>query len=73
VDGHKPPFDKDAVLNKLFSYVGAGDYLCTGAVNRKWRGRYIKLCYNSNKDTSSCAATATKGRSKSCAQHMATQ
>jgi septum formation topological specificity factor MinE len=36
--------DKD-VLDVVFSYVGLGDFLYTGAVCRRWRGRYIKLCY----------------------------
>jgi hypothetical protein len=41
------PLDKDVVLDNVFSYVGTGDYLYTGAVSRRWRGRYIKLCYSS--------------------------
>jgi hypothetical protein len=40
------PLDKDVVLDNVFSYVGTGDYLYTGAVSRRWRGRY-KLCYSS--------------------------
>jgi hypothetical protein len=34
------------VLDTVFSYVGTGEYLYAGAVCRGWRGRYIKLCYN---------------------------
>eukprot|EP00953_Heterococcus_sp_UTEX-ZZ885_P008713 5189-Heterococcus_DN1.PRE.1 len=40
------PLDKDDVLDAIFSYEGFGDYIYTGAVSRRWNGRYIKLCYN---------------------------
>jgi hypothetical protein len=32
------------VLDAIFSYVGF--YIYTGAVSRRWNGRYMKLCYN---------------------------
>jgi hypothetical protein len=40
------PLDKDEILDAIFSYVGFGDYIYTGAVSRRWNGRYTKLCYN---------------------------
>eukprot|EP00953_Heterococcus_sp_UTEX-ZZ885_P034106 17689-Heterococcus_DN1.PRE.1 len=42
---HVSPLDKDDVLDVVFNYVGLGDFLYTGAVCRRWRGRCIKLCY----------------------------
>jgi hypothetical protein len=30
----------------VFSYVGIRDYIYTGAVSRRWNGRYKKLCHN---------------------------
>jgi hypothetical protein len=38
--------DKDFILDEVFSYVGIGEYIYAAAVCRRWRGRYIKLCYN---------------------------
>jgi hypothetical protein len=38
--------DRDEILDAVFSYVGIGDYLYSGAVSRRWNGRYVKLCYN---------------------------
>jgi hypothetical protein len=40
------PLDRDEILDAVFSYVGIGDYIYTGAVSRMWNGRYIKLCHN---------------------------
>jgi hypothetical protein len=40
--GITSPLDKDELLDVVFSFVG----IYTGAVSRRWRGRYIKLCYN---------------------------
>jgi Ankyrin repeats (3 copies) len=40
------PLDKDQLLDEVFSYVGAGEYIYAGGVCRRWKGRYIKLCYN---------------------------
>jgi hypothetical protein len=34
-------------IDSVLEYVGIGDYIYSGAVNRRWRGRYIELCYNS--------------------------
>jgi hypothetical protein len=36
----------DELLDAVFSYVGVGDYFFAACVCRRWRGRYIKLCYN---------------------------
>jgi hypothetical protein len=38
--------DKDELLDTVFSYVGVGDYFFAAGVCRRWRGRYLKLCYN---------------------------
>jgi hypothetical protein len=38
------PLDRDELLNVVFSFVGGGDYLYTGGVCRRWRGRYIQYC-----------------------------
>jgi hypothetical protein len=40
------PLDKDEILDAIFGYVGFGDYIYTGAISRRWNGRYTKLCYN---------------------------
>jgi hypothetical protein len=42
----RSPLDKDELLDTVFSYVGVDDYLFAAGVCRRWRGRYIKLCYN---------------------------
>eukprot|EP00953_Heterococcus_sp_UTEX-ZZ885_P029642 15720-Heterococcus_DN1.PRE.1 len=42
----RSPLDKDEILDEVFSYVGVGDYYFVAGVSRRWRGRYIKLCYN---------------------------
>jgi hypothetical protein len=42
----RSPLDKDELLDAVFSYVGAGDYFYAAGVCRRWKGRYIKLCYN---------------------------
>jgi hypothetical protein len=39
-----PALERDEVLDGVLEYVGIGDYICSGAVNRRWKGRYIKLC-----------------------------
>jgi cell division protein FtsB len=39
------PLDKDVILDEVFSFVGGGDYYYAAGVSRRWRGRYIKLCY----------------------------
>jgi hypothetical protein len=48
-DDSTSPLDDDEILDVVFSFVGIGDYIYTGAVSRKWRGRYTKLCHNSAK------------------------
>ena len=42
----KSALDEDELLDAVFSYVGVGDYFFAACVCRRWRGRYIKLCYN---------------------------
>jgi hypothetical protein len=42
----RSPLDKGELLDAVFSYVGVGDYFFAAGVCRRWRGRYIKLCYN---------------------------
>jgi hypothetical protein len=50
-DGSVSPLDEDDVLDAVFSYVGIREYVYIAGVSRRWRGRYIKLCYNSVKST----------------------
>jgi hypothetical protein len=38
------PLDRDDILDHVFSFVGGGDHLYTGGVNRRWRGRYLRHC-----------------------------
>jgi arginine repressor len=38
------PLDKDEILDHVIGYVGGGDHLYIGGVNRKWRGRYMQYC-----------------------------
>jgi hypothetical protein len=49
-DSNSSPLDDDEILDTVFSYVGIGDYIYTGAVSRRWKGRYTKLCYNEAKE-----------------------
>jgi hypothetical protein len=49
-DSSSSPLDDDEILDTVFSYVGIGDYIYTGAVSRRWKGRYTKLCYNKAKE-----------------------
>jgi hypothetical protein len=39
------PLEDDALLDKIFGLVGNGEYFYVAAVCRRWRGRYITLCY----------------------------
>jgi hypothetical protein len=39
------PLEKDEILDEVFSFVGLGEYYYVASVSRRWRGRYIKLCY----------------------------
>jgi hypothetical protein len=41
------PLSSDQILDAVFTYVGIGDYVYAGAVSRRWKGRYIKLCHSS--------------------------
>jgi hypothetical protein len=44
------PLDKDEILDAVFGYVGLGEYYYVAGVSRRWRGRYIKLCYSNADD-----------------------
>jgi hypothetical protein len=46
VADNSSPLDKDAILDVVFSYVGVGDCIFTGAVSKRWKERYAKLCSN---------------------------
>jgi hypothetical protein len=37
--------DKDEVLDEVFSFVGRQEWLYAGGVCRRWRGRYLSMCY----------------------------
>jgi hypothetical protein len=41
------PFEKDDTLQYVFSLVGGGDHLYTGAVSRRWREKYTQYCARS--------------------------
>jgi uncharacterized phage infection (PIP) family protein YhgE len=49
VDSSASALDRDVILDTVFSYVGIKEYVYTAAVSRRWRGRYIKLCYSNVK------------------------
>jgi hypothetical protein len=49
-DDSRSPLADDQILDTVFSYVGIGDYIYTGAVSRRWNGRYTKLCCNKAKE-----------------------
>eukprot|EP00953_Heterococcus_sp_UTEX-ZZ885_P040419 20662-Heterococcus_DN1.PRE.3 len=42
------PFDRDDILDHVFSFVGGGDHLYIGGVCRRWKGRYIQYCAQSS-------------------------
>eukprot|EP00953_Heterococcus_sp_UTEX-ZZ885_P012061 6937-Heterococcus_DN1.PRE.1 len=42
--------DNDVILDAVFSYVGIKDYIFVAGVNRRWRVRYLKLCYSEAAD-----------------------
>jgi hypothetical protein len=42
--------ERDDMLDLIFDYVGFGEYYYAAGVSRRWRGRYIKLCYNAVAD-----------------------
>jgi hypothetical protein len=44
------PLLEDGILDAVFSYVGIGDNIYTGAVSRRWNGRYTKLCHNNHRE-----------------------
>ena len=48
--GSACPLNKDEILDEVFSFVGLGEYYYVAGVSRRWRGRYIKLCYNETDD-----------------------
>jgi hypothetical protein len=37
--------DEDEVLDETFSFVGRKEWLYVGGVCRRWRGRYLSMCY----------------------------
>jgi hypothetical protein len=43
--GHLQPLEKDEVLDEIFSYVGRKERLYVGGACRRWRGRYLSMCY----------------------------
>jgi F-box domain len=58
VDAHEPdqkrarvrerleqPLEKDEVLDEIFSFVGRKEWLYAGCVCRRWRDRYLSMCY----------------------------
>jgi hypothetical protein len=39
------PLEEDEVLDEIFGYVGRLEWLYAGGVCRRWRGRYLSMCY----------------------------
>jgi hypothetical protein len=39
------PLEKDEVLDEIFSFVGRKEWLYVGRACRRWRGRYLSMCY----------------------------
>jgi hypothetical protein len=39
------PLEKDEVLDEIFSIVGRKEWLYAGGVCRRWRGRYLTMCF----------------------------
>ena len=80
---HEPPAKRahlladdgasDDILDAVFSFVGVEEYLFAAGVSRKWRVRYLKLCYSeaasaiattpgsSDSSTSICNGNSGKG------------
>jgi hypothetical protein len=40
--------DSDSVLDQVIGFVGVDSYVLTAGVCRRWRGRYITLCFKTN-------------------------
>jgi hypothetical protein len=45
-DDRTSSLNEDVILNEVFNYVGIKDYIYAAGVSRKWRVRYLKLCYS---------------------------
>jgi hypothetical protein len=39
------PLEHDDILDRIFSLVGRKEWLYAGGVCRRWRGRYLSMCY----------------------------
>jgi hypothetical protein len=57
-DGSAAALDRDVILDTVFSYVGIKHYIYVAGVSRRWRARYLKLCY--------CKAAANDNADKLC-------
>ena len=44
-DDYRSALDSDELLDLVFEYVGVGEYLYAAGVSRRWRARYMNLCY----------------------------
>jgi hypothetical protein len=44
-DNSASPLDKDELLDQVFGYEGLSEYIYAADVSRRWRGRYLKMCY----------------------------
>jgi hypothetical protein len=49
-EGCTQPLEKNEVLDEIFGYVGRKEWLFVGAVCRRWRGRYLSMCYKARAD-----------------------
>jgi hypothetical protein len=53
------PLDNDDILDTVFSYVGGGEYLYVGGVNKRWRRKYMQYCAALSTPDSSADLTTT--------------
>jgi hypothetical protein len=44
------PLEKDEILDEIFYLVGRKEWLYVGGVCRRWRGRYLSMCYKARAD-----------------------
>eukprot|EP00953_Heterococcus_sp_UTEX-ZZ885_P012063 6937-Heterococcus_DN1.PRE.3 len=71
VDSSASALDRDVILDTVFSYVGIKEYVYKAAVSRRWRGRYIKLCYSSMKSKTGKKADKLRTSHRSAARTAA--
>jgi hypothetical protein len=71
VADNSSPLDKDDIVDAVFSYVGIGDFIFTGAVSRRWKERYTKLCSSAPEECRMCTALSSAVTTAARLQHAA--